>query len=394
MLKKIVVFALFFQFMTSCNKNDADYETISEWEAVDAMFGNRLDLNNLHNYSNQDKPTYITKDNSAGNQITDKGATLGRVLFYDKNLSANNAISCANCHQQAFAFSDDDEKSIGIQGPTHRHSMRLVNARFSEESRFFWDERASTLEMQTTMPIKDHIEMGFSGTNGDENFGALISKLSQISYYRALFKFVYGNEEITETKIQLALAQFVRSIQSFDSKYDFGRATAMNDLVPFENFTEEENLGKQLFMTAPIFNRQSLRTSGGVGCISCHRAPEFDIDPLSKNNGIVGSLNGENDYSVTRSPSLRNVVNPEGVLNGPLMHTGRLISLESVVIHYGNLGLATTGNPNLDPRLEPNENFGQELNLTATEINAVVAFLKTLSGNDVYTNEKWSNPFE
>jgi len=119
-----------------------------------------IDLGNLPNYANQTKPSYITKDNTpANNSISDKGATLGRVLFYDKKLSLDNSTSCASCHQQEFAFSDTAALSAGINGLTGRHSMRLVNARFSNEGRFFWDERAATLEDQTTRPIQDHIEM-------------------------------------------------------------------------------------------------------------------------------------------------------------------------------------------------------------------------------------------
>jgi len=95
-------------------------------------------------------------------------ATLGRVLFYDKQLSANGAIACASCHKQEFAFSDTAQQSVGLNGGlTGRHSMRLVNSRFADEVRFFWDERASSLEDQTTQPIQDHVEMGFSGENGN-----------------------------------------------------------------------------------------------------------------------------------------------------------------------------------------------------------------------------------
>jgi cytochrome c peroxidase len=78
-------------------------------------------------------------------------------LFYDKNLSVNNSVSCASCHKQELAFGDNVTACIGVNGVTGRHSMRLVNTRFSNESRFFWDERANTLETQTTMPIQDHI---------------------------------------------------------------------------------------------------------------------------------------------------------------------------------------------------------------------------------------------
>lgn len=243
----------------SCN-NDDDYESIrsssysNSYPNVVATFGTNLDLDHLYNYANQTIPSYITKDNSAGNSINDKIATLGRVLFYDKNLSSNNSISCASCHKQEFAFGDNVVASTGVNGTTGRHSMRLVNSRFATETHFFWDERALTLEQQTTMPIKDQGEMGISGLNGDLSFNDLLVKLSAKNYYKELFQFAYGNQEITEIKIQTALAQFIRSIQSFDSKYDTGRTLAPNYGAPFSNFTQQENQGKNLFLTPPTFN--------------------------------------------------------------------------------------------------------------------------------------------
>lgn len=381
---------------SSCNDSDEEIytplPTAASYPAVEAEFGNSVDLNNLANYANQIIPGYITKDNSALNLISDKGATLGRVLFYDKKLSANNTVSCSTCHKQEVAFGDNTVASTGVNGTTGRHSMRLINTRFATESKFFWDERAASLEIQTTMPIKDHGEMGFSGANGDLSFNDLIVKLSAVDYYKELFKFVYGSEEITETKIQYALAQFIRSIQSFDSKYDVGRSSAPNDGAPFSNFTAQENQGKNLFLTPPTFNATGSRTSGGLGCAGCHRAPEFDIDPNTGNNGIIGTISGVGiDILNTRAPSLRDLVKVDGTLNGQMMHTGVITSLQAAIGHYGTINIAP-GNTNLDPRLRPGGN-GQQLNLTAAEVNAVIAFLKTLSGTDVYTNAKWSNPF-
>jgi cytochrome c peroxidase len=390
MKKQIGILSALILTLISCGKSDT-YEDVA-YPNVKATFGTKIDLENLANYANQTVPGYITKSNINGNPITDKGATLGRVLFYDKNLSSNNTVSCASCHQQNNAFSDVAIASQGVNGTTGRHSMRLINTRFAAETKFFWDERAANLETQTTMPIKDHGEMGFSGTNGDANFTTLLTKLSAIGYYKELFKFVYGTEEITESKIQLALAQFIRSIQSFDSKYDTGRALAANDNANFSNFTAQENAGKALYMAPPVFNATGNRTSGGLGCAGCHRAPEFDIDPNTRSNGIGGSIAGGQDFTNTRSPSLRDLVKTDGTLNGPLMHTAVINSLQAAIGHYGDLTNATANNTNLDPRLKPN-GVGQKLNLTATEVNSVIAFLKTLSGTNVYTDTKWSNPF-
>jgi cytochrome c peroxidase len=393
-MKKYLSLCFFAIFvMVSCSNNSDDaYEDVNSYPLVEAEFGSSINLENLDNYANQTVPGYITKNNSQGSLITDAGATLGRVLFYDKKLSSNNTISCSSCHMQSKAFSDGAIASQGVNGTTGRHSMRLINVRFANERKFFWDERAINLETQTTMPIKDHGEMGFSGQNGDLSFSDLIVKLTAVGYYRELFKFVYGSEEITEVKIQNALSQFIKSIQSFDSKYDVGRALAPNEAQPFTNFTAEENQGKNLFLTPPIFDTNGFRTGGGVGCNGCHNAPEFDIDPNSLSNGIGGSINGGPDFTNTRSPSLRDVANRLGDANGPMMHTGVIASLQAAIGHYGDLSNAAANNPNLDPRLKPNGR-GQQLNLRSTEVNALIAFLKTLSGNDVYTNTKWSNPF-
>ena len=376
----------------SCSDSSDNYVPIDPYVNVKATFGDNIDLDNLANYANQAVPSYITRDNTSGNPITNKGATLGRILFYDTKLSADNTISCASCHQQTHAFGDTNVASIGVNGTTGRHAMRLINSRFSVENKFFWDERAATLEIQTTQPIRNHAEMGYSGADGDEDFSNLVTKLSSIEYYKELFQFVYGSEAITETKIQLALAQFIRSIQSFDSKYEMGRAQVANDNQPFPNYSNQENQGKQLFLNPPQFDATGNRIGGGLGCAGCHAAPEFDIAPNSGNNGIIGVLNGSGiDITNTRAPSLRDIVKQDGSLNGPLMHTGVITSLQAVIGHYGTINLAP-GNTNLDPKLKPN-GFGQQLHLTAPEVNALMAFLKTLSGSNVYTDSKWSNPF-
>lgn len=379
---------LFTLFIYSCKK---DKNSVTDESAIQRTFKGNIDLDHLQNYANQSIPTYITKTNTGANLITDKGATLGRVLFYDKNLSINNTISCSSCHNQSFAFGDTALASRGVNGLTGRHSMRLINSGFSQEVKFFWNERAETLEKQTTFPIQDHNEMGYSGINGDPSINDLIAKLSKIDYYQELFLFVYGSNEITESRIQNALAQFIRSIQSFDSKYDIGRAAAGNDNAPFNNFTQQENMGKNLFLSPPVFNSASERTSGGLGCQGCHRAPEFDIDPNSGNNGIIGSLAGGFDLDNTKAPSIRDLIKTDGTLNGPLMHTGVISDLQTLIGHYGTITVGPN-NSKLDPKLAPN-GLGQKLNLTALEVNALIAFLKTLSGTSVYTNAKWSNPF-
>lgn len=347
-----------------------------------------IDVAALFNYANQPIPNYIAnlnnRDNTPiNNAITDVGATLGRTLFYDKNLSVDNTISCASCHQQANGFSDLATVSTGVDGTTGRHSMRLTYARFGQEDNFFWDERAGSLEEQTTQPIQDHIEMGFSGENGDPDLDSLIRKLAVLPYYQQLFPPAFnGNSAITEAAMQFALAQFIRSIQSFDSKYDVGLAAENGNLnAPFSNFSAAENAGKALYMN---------NGGNGSGCNRCHVAPSFDIDRNSRNNGVItvaGGAQGETDLTNIRSPTLRDLFNTSGILNGPLMHDGSFTTMDQVLDHYSNV----PANANLDNRLQRG---GGQRNFDPTERANLTAFLKTLTSAALYTDEKWSDPFD
>ena len=244
------------------------------------------------------------------------------------------------------------------------------------------------------MPIQDHIEMGWSGTEGNPNLEDLLQKMSTLEYYPLLFEFVYGSTEISEDKIQLALAQFVRSIYSFDSPYDQGLTQANGNInANFPNFTPSENMGKMLFTAPPQFDVLGSRTGGGLGCQGCHRAPEFDIGPNSLSNGVTLSFDGQSiDLGVHRSPSLRDLFNEQGILNGPLMHNARFQTLEAALNHYNEIPENLPSFAQLDPRLSPGGN-PQKLNMTPEEILAVTDFLKTLSGSEIYSHSRWSDPF-
>jgi cytochrome c peroxidase len=315
-------------------------------------------------------------------QITNTGATLGRLLFYDKRLSRNDTVSCSSCHLQAYAFGNPAVAGTGVGGMTSRHPMRLANAGSSQalfpgSGIFFWDRRALSLESAVTQPIRNAIEMGFSGTNGDPDFAELIARLSALPEYQLLFGVAFGSPVVDETRIQKALSQFLRSINSSDSKYD-----AANSLfsLPFSNFTESENRGKQLFFDPPSF--------GGAGCGFCHQGSAFTNNTRG-NNGVITAMGGGTDLTVTTSGSLRELVNPSGQLNGPLMHNGAFTSIAQVIDHYA----AVPGNPNLDVLLKGNGGRGQTLNLTPQQRLDLEAFLLTLSGKAVYTDPKWSDPF-
>lgn len=316
------------------------------------------------------------------NPVTNDGATLGRVLFYDKNLSANGTVACASCHTQETGFADNVVLSKGFDGgDTRRHSMSLVNARFYGRGRFFWDERAATLEDQVLMPFQDEVEMGMTLTT-------LVEAVEGQEYYPTLFENAFGDEEITVDRISKALAQFIRSIVSTQSKYDVGRVDVNAPNEPFPNFSLSENRGKQLFF-APV-------PLGGGGCVGCHSTEAFinpdngptnnGIDSMSTDDlGVYEAIPIPPFVGAFKVPSLKNIE-----LTAPYMHDGRFSSLEEVVNHYS---VGINAHPNLAPALRDANGDPVRLNFTATQKADLIAFLKTLTDPTIATEEKWSSPF-
>ena len=308
----------------------------------------------------------LAADNTpATNPTTNAGATLGRVLFYDRRLSTNDRVACASCHQQPFAFSDTARLSRGFAGGlTGRHSMALANARFYQRGRFFWDERAATLEAQVLQPIQDPTEMGLS-------LPALVNKLSASSYYPALFQAAFGSADITTDRVSRALAQFVRSMVSASSRFD--QAFVGNAAPNFAAvFTPDELAGQNLY-------------NGPAGCARCHGTNAFISDDVH-NTGLdasitdVGAGNGR-----FKAPSLKNIA-----VRPPYMHDGRFRMLEEVVDFY-NAGIQI--NPGLDNRLRGPGGQPQRLGLSQAQRNQLVAFLRTLTDDPFIANPKWSSPF-
>lgn len=173
----------------------------------------------------------IESDNTpANNPITNEGVLLGRVLFYEKKLSANGTISCASCHNQDIGFADPRKFSEGFEGGlTRRHSMGLTNARFYDTGKFFWDERAETLEEQVLMPFQDPVEMGMT-------LHQVVQTVKDQPYASTLFEGAFGDETVNTNRISKAIAQFIRSLVSFNSKYDEGRSLVNSPLTDFPNF--------------------------------------------------------------------------------------------------------------------------------------------------------------
>lgn len=315
----------------------------------------------------------LGQDNqSSTNTITDAGATLGRVLFYDRRLSTNRMISCSSCHQQQHGFADPRQFSTGFGGgTTTRNAMGLSNARWYERRHFFWDERADTLEDQVLQPIQNPVEMGMT-------LDAVTARLAAEPFYTNLFAQAFGTTDVTAERISLSLAQFVRSIVSTHSKYDEGVTHH------FANFTAQEELGRQIF-----FGR-----IGNATCAQCHGSDNFVPGPKLNNNGLefpyvdkgVGAITGlPQDNGKFKVPSLRNIA-----LTAPYMHDGRFATLEQVVEFY-NSGVVE--NPNLSPPLRGPDGLPLRLNLTPEQKTALVAFLNTLTDPSLPTDASLSDPF-
>ncbi|MGB1816762.1 MAG: cytochrome-c peroxidase, partial [Rubripirellula sp.] len=234
------------------------YGQISGSASVDVVPRRQLTLPATpFRYADQALPRHVRQvaghfDNTPeSNPITDQGATLGRVLFYDPKLSANGSTSCSSCHSQRTAFTDARRFSQGFQGKeVDRNSMSLVNLRYYRPGKFFWDERADSLEEQVLMPIENPIEMG-------HELSALISQLQSDPIYPPLFNEAFGTSEVTKERLARALAQFIRSLVSVTSRFDQGRAEVNSVLDPFPNFSEQENYGKKQFF-------------GRARCAECH----------------------------------------------------------------------------------------------------------------------------
>lgn len=345
-------------FIFSCRKDDPVIEPIPVSFAELTLPSTPFD------YGNSDYPQHLIDalsqhDNTPfDNQITNQGATLGRVLFYDKKLSLNNSTSCASCHHQDKAFSDGLIVSEGFNGQlTKRNSMSLINLRMYDREKMFWDERALNLEEQVLHPIQDEIEMGLT-------IPQLISRLENTDYYADLFENAFGDSTITADRISKALSQFLRSIVSYSSKYD-------QVLEGTTSFNSSESNGQILYNT--VGSQQ--------GCVSCHggdlidqhsyhfqigqtpsRVGVHDFSDL----GIYEATGNSSDSSKFKVSSLRNIE-----LTAPYLHNGSVPSLVSLFVSGSD------------------HNFG----MTNNEVNDLIAFLKTLTDNNITNDEKFSSPF-
>lgn len=327
----------------NCNKNDSGTTEITEPNLPATV------NNYIVTYPKHIQDSLLVNDNTPGdNAITNDGATLGRVLFYDKKLSKNNTVSCGSCHKQNQSFDDDAVLSKGFDGgTTSRNSMAILNLRFYKSGKMFWDERATTLEKQVLQPIQNHIEMGLT-------LAELESKVAAQSYYPALFQKAFGSTQIDSIKIAKALAQFCRSIVTYQSKYDLVKQG-------LASFTAQEQQGEQIFLNVGVNT-----------CASCHTPPMF-ITSSPKAPFALADANdlGINNQQRFKSGSLRNISTRTS-----LFHNGSVANIQTMF----------TPSPGSNP-------IPAHM-VAAQDVASLTAFLNTLTDNTILTEEKFSTPFK
>lgn len=297
--------------------------------------------------------------NYSNNPLTVDGFVLGRTLFYDPILSLDNTISCGSCHQQfaAFAHSGHDV-SHGIGGLLgNRNAPTLQNLNWS--TTFMHDGGILNIELMPLGPITNPVEM-------NETMTHVVSKLSASGKYKQLFTSAFGDDLVNSQRIFKAIAQFMGTMYSYNSKYDKVKAGS-------DAFTAEEQSGYNIFIQK---------------CASCHTEPLFTdyqfrnigltINTAYNDSGRAHITGNATDRYKFKTPSLRNIEKSE-----PYMHDGRYTSLTQVLNnHFAAAGYV----PTLDPQIQAG------IVLSSQDKSDVIAFLKTLTDTKYLTDLRYSDP--
>lgn len=319
-------------------------------------------------------PGFPQLEYPADNPPTKEAIELGRKLFYDPILSGDSTMGCFSCHNQKFAFSDSTATSTGIDGLNGKRStMSLIDIGFHYDF-FFWDGRAVSLEDQALRPVEDPLEL-------NTTWDVVEVRLRRSKFYPELFRKAFGITNISEINRDLAtkaIAQFERTITSSgNSKYD--RVLRGEDV-----FTSEEFEGHDMF-----FDINELLPDAECG--HCHNVPLFTTNDFFNNgflpdlggnqfldNGLGGVTKRESDNGKFKAPTLRNIL-----YSAPYMHDGTLKTLDEVLKHYNDGGHPSF---NRDPLVKG-------LHLNPDQLNALKAFILTLSDEGPLVNPAYSNPF-
>lgn len=333
------------------------------------------------------------------NPMSEAKVELGRYLFYDEALSANQQQSCASCHQQQYAFSEPLPQSVGSTGEKHRRNApALVNVAYNNSQTWAHDS-LQHIETQLMLPLfgDNPVELGAGGHEAE-----ILTRL-QRQPYPALFKAAFDDETPDFKKVIAALASFSRSLLSFSSRFD-RYAYQQDDSA----LTEQELLGLNLFFSERLechhchggFNftqatshqRQPLdrRPFHNTGLYYIERTELAGKGYPQQDTGLSEVTLNPADDGRFRAPTLRNVV-----YSAPYMHDGSLATLSDVIDFYAAGGLVTEINGELsDGRAHPlKSSFVRGFALTADEKQALLAFLHSLSDEQFVTNPAYSNPW-
>ena len=311
------------------------------------------------------------------NPMTVEGVELGRKLFYEKKLSGDNTQACATCHAPSAGFSDPEQFSTGIDGlQGDRNSMALINLGWNTS--FFWDGRSKTLEEQIIQPVINPIEM-------HEEWKNVVGKLSADIEYKNMFFKAFNTDEIDSLQAAKAIAQFLRTLISGESKFDVmykfenNLSLSANDQVIYQTITPSEWAGYDLF-----------KSLNGADCFHCHNGPLMQVQKFS-NNGLDaaftdigrGDVTGDpNDYGKFKVPTLRNIA-----YTAPYMHDGRFSTIDEVIEHYSS-GIQQSST--IDPLIE--YAFQGGVQLDAFEKDLLKQFLMTLSDENFVNNPDFQEP--
>ncbi|NRD20473.1 cytochrome-c peroxidase [Winogradskyella eckloniae] len=302
--------------------------------------------------------------NLDNNPLTEAGFELGKDLFYEGKLSSNNAIACAFCHEQAFAFTHHGHNlSHGVNGGVgFRNAQPIQNLAF--QTSYMWDGAASHLDLQPIIPLTSDIEMG-------ETFSNVVTKLQAEPYYQEKFTRAFEDGEVNTENMLKALSQFMVMMISSNSKYD--KYVRNEDNV---TLTELELNGLNTFQNkcatchaTDLFSDQSFRNNG------------LSINPLLNDQGRYDILEDPNDLYKFKVPSLRNVE-----VTYPYMHDGRFSTLQAVLDFYDS---AVVDNGNVDDvLLRADGSYG--ITLSDYEKESIIAFLYTLTDDQFLEDERFS----
>lgn len=311
------------------------------------------------------------------NPMTVEGVELGRFLFYDKKLSVDGTVSCASCHRQSSSFSDPNQFSSGVNGALgNRNSMSLVNMGWNTS--FFWDGRSKTLEDQILEPIVNPVEM-------NNNWDNVVNYLNADPLYQSKFREAFNVAVIDSIHVSMAIAQFVRTMISGNSKFDViykvenNLTLTASEQLLYNQVTQEELAGYDLF-----------KSLNGADCFHCHKGPLMQVDKFSNNGldatfsdlGRGGVTNNSNDNGKFKVPTLRNIE-----FSAPYMHDGRFATIDEVIDHYSHgVEMSST----IDPLME----FGFQggVQLDNDEKQLLKAFLFTLTDHEFVNNPAFKKP--